>query len=767
MAFDEPVEKVRLVSPARAKSLAKLGIHTVRDLLCHFPRRYIDLSQILSIGSATIGDQGTIVGSIHDIQLKKPKPRLVLVEITLVDGTGTLMVTCFRQPWLKDVLSPGARIAVSGKLEFGYGYKRMTNPFIEELDGHSPEEGGLVIPVHPATETISTAWMRRLIANALELVKGAYDPLPLDLRVRYLLPARSAAIRAIHFPQGTEEAETARRRLAYEELLLLELYLMTQTAARSQGRKPQAHCVDGSHSRALSANLPFTLTEEQEAARDALAHAMAAPEAANHMLLGDVGTGKTIVAAFGLAACADTGTQAIMMAPTEILARQYGRDLGPLLDLAGISWSVLTGSTTAAERDAQLARARTGEMDVLFGTHALLEDDVVLKECSFVVIDEQHRFGVGQRAKLLAKGEAPDALYLTATPIPRSLALAIYGDLTLSYLRTRPQNKAGNTTRVLRRTERGHAYDAALAALARDERVYVVCPLVGKDADTEGDAQKGSAGSTGSVASAGSAACVASAGSAASAKAFAGSPGGAGSLGKGSSHGRGGSPGGADFDQYEYASVSIESEGDFEGGDLKAAMREAAFLQSKTFIDYQVGLLHGSMSGAEKQEAMRRFREGETQVLVATTVVEVGVDVPEATVMIIEDADRFGLAQLHQLRGRVGRGTRPGEVFLVSGSKAPPALERLAAMERTDDGFELASFDLSLRREGDILGNRQHGASVLKLVNVVRDAKVIEAAHRDAADILSCDPLLEGAAYRALGREMRMVFKEARKSEGG
>ena len=710
------------MSPSRAKALAGLGVRTVRDLVTHFPRRYVDLSAKETVASAVIGGQCTIEGTVHEIKLKRPKPRLALVEIALVDGTGLLMVTCFRQPWLMDQVKAGMRIAVAGKLEFNYGFKRMTNPYLEVLEGAGAAEG-MIIPVHPACEKISAAWMRRLVGNALDACAGLYDPLPLELRAKYRLMSRGAALAAIHFPQTMEEAAEARRRLAYEELLLLELMLMREARERSDGREATRHVTDGPRVRALAGVLPFRLTEEQTQAKDDILAVLSEPATANHMLLGDVGTGKTVVAAFALAAAADTGTQALLMAPTEVLARQHGKSLGPLFDAAGVTWEVLTGSTPAAERAAILARAVAGETDVLIGTHALLEDDVRLRRLSLVVIDEQQRFGVGQRARLLSKGEAPDALFLTATPIPRTLALALFGNLTLSYLTRRPNDAARRETFVHQKADRGRAYDAAREALARGEQAYVVCPLIGQSGE-ERDA-------------------------------------------KASGGGAGGRRREADEEAYEYAAISIESDADLDGGDVAAAAKEASYLQSTVFADWRVELLHGRMPSSEKQAVMQRFRDGETQVLVATTVIEVGVDVPNATVMIVEDADRFGLSQLHQLRGRVGRGSLPAQVHLVSASKSDAALTRLAAMERTDDGFELASYDLSLRREGDILGNRQHGASGLKLVNVVRDGKIVEAAHADAAAIMDEDPMLEGDAHRALAREMRRMFAGEHAVQGG
>ena len=708
LALEEPASRVKLVSPARAQALAQMGVRTVRDLATHYPRRYVDLSKRETVATARIGGSCTIQGRIHEVKLKRPRPQLSLVEISIVDETGVLMVTCFRQPWLKDQLKAGMNIAAAGKVEFNYGFKRMVNPYLEPLeDGQMAE--GMIIPVHPACEKISAAWMRRIIENALDVTRGCYDPLPLDLRVKYRLMSRTQALSCIHFPQSMDEVDQARRRLVYEELLLLELALMSQAQQRTDAGQPTQHVVDGPCAAALACVMPFELTDEQQAARDDILAQMAAPRAANHMLLGDVGTGKTAVAAFALAAVADTGTQAALMAPTEVLARQHAKTLGPWFDQIGVTWGLLTGSTPAEEREQLLHAALTGQLSVLIGTHALLEDDVRFDKLTLVVIDEQQRFGVEQRAALLMKGGAPDALFLTATPIPRTLALAVFGDMTLSYIRRRPHDAARRTTHVLAKADQGQAYDAAREALARGEQVYVVCPLIGQD----GAARDEKAGSRKRA---------------------------------------------ADEEAYEYASISIESDGDFSGDNVTAATKEAAYLQETVFADWKVELLHGRMKAAEKDEVMARFRANETQVLVATTVIEVGVDVPNATVMIVADADRFGLAQLHQLRGRVGRGEKSAQVFLLSASKTDVAMARLGAMERTDDGFELAKYDLSLRREGDILGNRQSGASVLKLVNIVRDERVIEAAHADAAAIMAADPQLSDPDHEALALEVRRMF---------
>lgn len=717
LALDALVTSVRLVSPKRAQALGKLGISTVRDLVSNYPRRYIDMSHVATIADSRIGETCTIKARVHEVKVKRPKPRVVLAEVTIVDDTGTLIVTAFNQPWLADQLKKGAAVAVSGEVAFNYGYKRMTNPYIEQLEGTGEDFHGMIVPVHPLTAAIKAGMMRRLVGNALDEVTGLIDPMPLQLRAKYRLMSRNSALSCIHFPRTMQEQREARRRLAYEEVLLLQLMLMQEGARRSEGREAVAHVTDGPAVHALANAVPFTLTGEQLQARDEILERMAAPRTANHMLLGDVGTGKTIVAAFACAAAADTGSQALFMAPTEILARQHAASLGPLLNAAGVTWDILTGATSADEREGILARAASGECSVLFGTHALLEDDVVLDNCTLVVIDEQQRFGVDQRAALMAKGACPDALFLTATPIPRTLALALFGNLSLSYIKERPRSAPPRTTYLHTLSSKGAAYDAALAALGRGEQVYVVCPLVGEKASDPEEGKRGAARE--------------------------------------------------EEEAYEFERIAIEDESDMTGANAAAAEAEAAFLQSKVFVDYEVGLVHGKLPAAEKQEVMNRFRAGEIGVLVATTVIEVGVDVPNATVMIVEDADRFGLSQLHQLRGRVGRGDIPGEVHLVSGTKSEKALERLQAMQRTEDGFELASYDLSLRREGDILGNRQHGASLLKLVNVVRDGRLIGAAHADAEAILDEDPNLESAQYKALAREARVVYRRAEGMAGG
>ena len=683
-----------------------MDVETVRDLLSCYPRRYIDLSQVCTIQQAGIGSQCTLAARVYEVKLKNPRPRLSLVEVSLVDNTGVIIATCFNQPWMADRLKAGMDVTVAGKVEFGYGFKRMTNPLIETREP-GDEVQGKVLPIHPACAKLSRNMVSRLASNAVSMIRGCYDPLPLSLRRKYRLYSRSEALRAVHQPDSMSDAQQARRRLRYEELFFLELDLLQREQERSEGALPFSHTVKGPIIEVLRSRLPFRLTEDQSQAVEDILDRMAQPSPMNHLLLGDVGTGKTVVACFALVAAAQSGSQAMLMGPTEVLVSQYGKALGGLLDSVGVAWSVLTGSTSPEQRGLIVDGFRSGTIQVLFGTHALLSEDVVPDRCSLVCIDEQQRFGVEQRRALVAKSPGCDVLSLTATPIPRSLALALYGGLTLSYLHQAPSQQEGRTTKVCHFSEEGVAYDALRHAIARGEQAYVVCPLIGvKLPEPEKDvADEASMEST-----------------------------------------------------VEYATVEWGIEHDDLGDTLAAATTHMEVLQAQVVPQAKVALLHGKMQAGEKERVMGRFREGLIDVLVCTTVIEVGIDVPNATVMIVEDADRFGLAQLHQLRGRVGRGSLPGQVFLVSRSRAPQAIERLRAMEVTEDGFALSERDLSMRREGDIFGDQQHGRAPLRLVNVVRDKAVIEAAYHDARNLFDPDRFNDGERTLAL-RELQVLRK--------
>lgn len=678
-ALEQPVTAVRYVDAPRADLLGRLGVVTVGDLLRHYPHRWLDLRATASLGSLPLGVEATAVGTVHEVVVKHPRPRLSITEVAIVDDSGVLVGVWFNQPYLAQRFRPGDRVAFAGTVNMEFGLRQMRTPFVERL-GSSDDASwlGRLLPVHPATDGLSSNWIRRLVSEALEQYGDVPDHLPAELRAGHELVSLSAALRSIHFPQDLESRDAARTRLAYDELLAIQVGMAWRRHALVEERPGHEHRVDGPVGCALLEAVPFTLTGDQQQAIAEVLTDMAAPRPMNRMLLGDVGTGKTVVAARALAAVADSGTQAAMMAPTEVLARQYARAVGALLDAAGVSWRLLTGSTPAPERRETLAGVSSGAISVLLGTHALLTDRVTFKKLTLAVVDEQHRFGVTQRLGLRGKGEAADLLVMTATPIPRSLALTLYGDLDASYLRQSPPGRERErvTTRLVHRSGRDEAYASVRAAIAAGRQAYVICALVDE-------------------------------------------------------------------------SDSIEA---------KAAVREAERLRTRVFKGQRVGLLTGQMRPADKTAAMDDFRAGRLDVLVATTVVEVGVDVPNATVMIIEDADRFGLAQLHQLRGRVGRGEHGGEVLLFADPKTDEARSRMNAITSTADGFELAETDLRLRGEGQVLGERQHGLPELRLASVVRDGDLVEVARSDAREMLSCDPHLKDPRHAPLLRAAQHSF---------
>ena len=680
LAHERPVADARFVDSARAEALGRLSVGTVGDLVRHYPTRYLDLSHVASLRDVKAGTEATVVGRVHEVRVKKPRPRLTITEVAIVDGTGVLLGVWFNQPYVQQRFAPGDRVAFAGKVEFDYGLKQIKTPFVEKLPGPE-EEGpvGRILPVHRATEGLSTGWLRRLVAAALDDYADVPDHLPSILRAERGLIGLRSALLGVHFPHSMDEAQEAHRRLAYDELLLLQLYMAMRRHALTRERAGFVHELGGPALAALKGAIPFELTNDQATAIEEVLSDVGSPRPMNRLLLGDVGTGKTLVAAHALAAAADSGAQAAMMAPTEVLAQQYVDALGPLLDEAGVTWSLLTGSTPAAARRTLLEGVANGDVAVLFGTHALLEESVAFKHLSLAVVDEQHRFGVNQRLGLRGKGAAVDLLVMTATPIPRSLALTLYGDLDTSYLRERPRSRPPVKTTLVRAAERERSYERVRAAVRAGQQAYVVCALV-----DESDA-----------------------------------------------------------------------------AEARAATREYERLRTRVFPDLRVGLLTGRMRPAEKQAVMRDFRAGTIDVLVATTVIEVGVDVANASIMIVENADRFGLAQLHQLRGRVGRGEVPGEVYLFADAKSDEGRSRMQAIAATSDGFELAEYDLKLRGEGQILGDRQHGLPALRLASVLTDTDLIVLARDDARAIIEADPHLSEAANAPLGREVRRTFAAA------
>lgn len=691
-ALSDSVERLRYVKGARAEALRRLGIVRVRDLLLHIPRRYLDFSRVTQIVYADVGSEVTVLGTVDKVELKFPRPHMQIVNLMVVDQTGVIEATFFKQPWIAEQIRKGDTVALSGKVTFGYGFKQMKAPFYEVVGDSGSAGYARVLPVHGVTEGVSVPWMRRIQSAALADVGDVCDPVPARLTSGHGLMTLGRALREVHFPSSLAAAERARRRLAYDELLCLQLALLCRQELEREGARPFEHDVLGPHMDALLAAMPFELSAEQRAAADQILADMAAPRVMNRLLLGDVGTGKTAVAALALAACADSGTQAAMMAPTSVLARQYAEKLGPLLDAADITWRLVTGTTQGEEREEAEAACASGAACVLFGTTALLSQKLEFSCLSLVVIDEQHRFGVNQRAALRAKGPGADLLAMSATPIPRTLALSVYGDVDLSRIAHRPRPGAGVQTKVVTPDNLDLAWGAVREALAAGHQAYVICPLV-DDAD--------------------------------------------------------------DGHELEDVPESVTST----SNKLRSAVSTLAWLRESVLPGVECDLLTGRMRPAEKDAAMGRFRSGATQVLVATTVVEVGVDVPNATAMVVMDADRFGLATLHQLRGRVGRGDVAGTVFLsCAARKGTPARTRLAALEQTSDGMRLAELDLKLRHEGEVLGFRQSGGVTLRICDMETDADLVQWAHEDARAIAGEDPSLADPEHRPLAGEARERF---------
>ncbi len=692
-SLTDEVGRLRYVSANRAEALERLGISRVRDLFLHVPHRYLDFSTVAKIAFTTVGADATVVAKVERIATKRPRPRMSIVEVEASDETGVMTAVFFRQPWVADQLHEGDEVAFSGTMTFAYGFRQMKAPFYEVIatEEEKKKPRAQILPVHPATEGVSPAWMRRIMSAALADVGDICDWLPAKLCAARGFMTLARALREVHFPTSLALAEQARRRLAYDELLCLQLALLARRTVELAGDTPFAHTTDGPRKQALLAALPFELTAEQHAAVHDILCDMEDPQIMNRLLLGDVGTGKTAVAAVALAAAADSGTQAAMMTPTSVLAQQYAEKLGPLLTASKISWALVTGSTPPQKRAEIAQRVLAGDTTVVFGTTALLSETMDFKRLTLVVIDEQHRFGVDQRAALRKKGTGVDLLAMTATPIPRTLALSVYGDIAMTRLAQRPHAGAGVTTKILTSNNLDLAYGAIRDAVVAGRQAYVVCPLV-DDSDE-----------------------------------------------------------GADLDDLP-ENVQTKTK-------MHSALATQVTLQREVFSDMRVGVLTGRMSVAEKDETMAAFRAGTVQILVSTTVIEVGVDVPNATVMLIYNADRFGLATLHQLRGRVGRGDMAGEVFLNSDAKrGAPARKRLAALEATSDGFKLAELDLKLRREGETLGYRQSGATTLKISDLYGDGDLIEAAYKDARSLYRRDPQLKDPVHQTMGLEARDRF---------
>lgn len=714
--LSDSLDKLKGVSTKRQERFAHLGINTVFDLLMCMPRRYLDFTQQVDIAHAAINQTVTVIARVDSIKLTYPKPRLSIFEMFVVDKSAAMRLSFFRQPWLAKKYHVGDVVALSGKVAFSYGFKTMNAPLVEVLTPASSTPASLpastdvtqpltqgtyaqpsnmrVMPIYAMCADISTAVYHAAVKQALAQYVPVVDWLPSTLIAKHQLLGINQAFLSMHAPRTCADVHHARRRFAYEELLYLQLALRMRHVNETGERTGFAHNTTGPCVERFLRALPFSYTTEQQQCADELLGDMATNKPMLRLLLGDVGTGKTAVCALGMAACCDTHTQAALMAPTVVLASQYTQSIGPLLDAAHISWALLTSATPAAERERICNDIARGAITVVFGTVALLSKDIQFSALSYIIIDEQHRFGVHQREELQHKaqlsserpGHTADVLMMSATPVPRSLALSLYGDMAVSRICHKPHAGATITTHIIPTENLFVAYSAMQEALSRGEQCYIICPSI-----TESSADSATTGSTESS----------------NVRAHA-------------------------DDACDVADAFVS-----QTKHIHAAQTVYEQLLRGEFSAWRIGLLTGALKTEDKERVMEAFRTHEIDVLVATTIVEVGVDVPNANTMLILDADRFGLATLHQLRGRVGRGTAPAQVFMhCSARPQTPARTRLAVLEHTNDGFELAQRDLELRSEGEILGYKQSGVQTLTFCDMVQDIDLIEAARVDADEII-------------------------------
>jgi len=687
------------IGEARAGSLERLGLRTVGDLLGYYPRAYEDRRRIATLQDAPEGIPVCVIAMVAEPpQLSRIRQGLELVKARVVDDVGTAVLTFFNQSYVKDVLRTGERYVFYGKVEGPRGRRTMTNPVFERED--RARFTGRIMPVYPLTRGISNNLLSGLSLRCVEACAAQMpECLPLPVRQEHALAAAEYSCRNIHFPADEEALALARRRLIFEELFCLSCGLALLRTRRDQGRGPVFPPAPLEEFLSL---LPFSLTDAQRRVMEEVAADAASGAPMNRLVQGDVGSGKTMVAAYGAWLAARSGFQCALMAPTELLAEQHYRSLAPLLAPAGVRVGLLTGSVKGGKRRAVYSALAEGELDLVIGTHALLSQGVTFRRLGLAVADEQHRFGVSQRAALAAKaGETPHVLVMSATPIPRTLALIIYGDLDVSVIDQLPPGRSPVETYVVGEDKRARMYGFVRKLVGQGRQAYLVCPAVEEPKEDPALPP----------------ACALLAG---------GGPGWTGEPAAG----------------------------------LKAAVPYARQLQREVFPDLRVGLVHGKMKSREKDAVMSAFSAGALDILVSTTVIEVGVDVPNAALMVVENADRFGLSQLHQLRGRVGRGSHQSYCVLVTATRNPDSRARLKALAGTTDGFRIAEEDLKLRGPGDFFGQRQHGLPQLGIADLAGDMRVLQEAQRAAEKLLAADPGLSSPEHALLRARVQALFSE-------
>ncbi len=677
LTLDLPLAKFEEVGVRKSGYLARLGLHTVRDLLYYYPRDHIDYARQVNINKLEAGETVTVVGTVKRCNcFTSPRnKKLTIFEVLLKDPTGQIKLSRFfagtrysNRGWQelqKRRYPEGSVVAASGLVKKNKYGLTLENPELEVLDssGSSIEsiKIGRVVPVYPLTEGVPADLVREAVIAALPYASQLKEPLPAILRKQYGLIGVSDAIANIHFPPDSDLLAAARRRLVFDEFFYLQLGFLQRRQEQKRSHSSAVLAPTGKLIDQFNQLLPFELTNAQKRVINDILNDLQSSTPMNRLVQGDVGSGKTVVAVLAILAAIQSGYQAALMAPTEVLAEQHYRKLVSWFNLLHLPVELLTGSTTAKKRRQIHAQLETGELPLLVGTHALIQDPVNFNRLGLVVIDEQHRFGVQQRARLQQKGQSPHVLTMTATPIPRTLALTLHGDLDVSQIDELPPGRQKIQTTVLSGKQRNQAYDLMRREIAQGRQAYIVLPLIEES----------------------------------------------------------------------------------EKLDVRSAVEEHQRLSESIFPEFQVGLLHGRMSSSEKDEALNAFRDNQTQIIVSTTVIEVGVDVPNATVMMIENAERFGLSQLHQLRGRVGRGSHQSYCLLMSGSKTDTARQRLGVLEQSQDGFFISEMDMRFRGPGEVLGKRQSGLADFALASLVEDQEVLNLARDAAEKVIIQDETLE------------------------
>ena len=671
---DTPVRYLKGVGPKTAERFEKLGIVTLADLLCHYPHRYLDFSKPYTIATAPLDTECVVKAEVF----AKPGGRVLpggrrMERITAGDDVSSLEITWFNNPYAAQKLELGQEYYFQGIVTGGMLRRQMVNPQVRTAEqiAAAPFEA-----VYPQTEGVSSGLIAKCVRQLLPHAELLPDPLPEEMRKKYRLLSKADAVRAIHCPESEDAAFAARRRLIYEELLVLQLGIGRM---KNRGSAATGAPMQRLDPKPFWDTLPFSPTGAQRRAVDEILTDMAGEQSMNRLLQGDVGSGKTLVAAAAIWACIRSGYQAALLAPTEILASQHAENLNRMLAPFGMRVALLTGGMKAAARRGTLAAIRADEADLVVGTHAILSEGVEFARLGLAVVDEQHRFGVRQRGMLAEKAENPHLLVMSATPIPRTLGLLMYGDLDISILDELPPGRKPVKTRCITGKKRADLYGFLDREIGAGRQVYIVCP-------------------------------------------------------------------------------AIEDAG---GSGLNAVKSYYEDIAKALLPDRRVGLMHGRLKPKEKAEVMEDFKAGRLDALVSTTVIEVGVDVPNATVMVIENAERYGLSALHQLRGRVGRGAAESWCFLVSDNASESVQKRLRFLCSTSDGFAVAQYDLETRGPGDFFGSRQHGLPTLQVADLMNDTRTLHAAQSEAAALLAADPLLERPEHALLAHQVEQMFDQA------